>query len=35
MIEAFFEFISYIDQTATIVLYDLSLATPFTPWPFP
>jgi len=29
MIKAFFEFMSYIDQIATLIVYDLSLATPF------
>jgi len=32
MVEAFFEFMSYIDQIATIIMYDLSFANPFEPW---
>jgi len=31
MIEAFFELMSYIDQIATLVKHDLSLATHFEP----
>jgi len=34
MNEALFEFMSYIDQIATFIMYNLSLATPFEPWPF-
>ena len=32
MIEAFFEFMSYIDQISTPIMHDLSIATNFEPW---